>query len=82
MRKNTLVQRLNIIQGQIEGLKKLIKNKEDCQKVIQQFYAINSGLKKTIEDYLKNNLTSCLLSLNLKKRKTVDFLIKEIIKNK
>lgn len=82
MRKKTITQRLNIIRGQVEGLANLIEKKEECQKVTDQFYAINSGLKKVIELYFKENLTACLLSINLKKRRTIEFLLKEIIKNK
>jgi len=82
MRKNTINQRLNIIKGQINGLSKLMEKKEDCQKVTGQFYAINTGLKKAIEIYLKDNLTSCLKSVDFKKRKNIEFVLEEIIKNK
>jgi DNA-binding FrmR family transcriptional regulator len=82
MRKNTIIQRLNIIKGQIDGLTNLIEKKENCQKVTEQFYAINVAFKKAVELYLKENLHSCLKSINLKKRKTVNFLLKEILKNK
>ena len=46
MRKNTIVQRLNIIKGQINGLTNLIEEDKGCQKITEQFYAINAGLKK------------------------------------
>jgi len=82
MRKNTVTQRLNIIKGQVDGLVNLIEEKENCRKITEQFYAINSGLKKAIELYFQKNLNSCLKSVNLKKRKTIEFLLKEIIKNK
>jgi len=82
MRKNTIIQRLNIVKGQIDGLANLIEKKEGCRKITEQFYAINVGLKKAIEMYFKDNLSSCLKSINLKKRKTIEFLLKEIIKNK
>jgi DNA-binding FrmR family transcriptional regulator len=82
MRKNTLTQRLHIIKGQIDGLANLIEKEEDCRRVTEQFYAINFGLKKVMELYFKENLTSCLKSINLKKRKAVEFLLKEIVKNK
>ena len=82
MRKNTITQRLNIIKGQIDGLTKLIEKNEDCRKITEQFYAIIFGLKKAMELYFKKNLNSCLRSLNLKKRKTINFLLEEIIKNK
>ncbi len=82
MRKNTITQRLNIIKGQMDGLANLIQKKEDCHKITEQFYAINVGLKKVIEMYFNDNLSLCTKSLNPKKRKTIEFLLKEIIKNK
>jgi len=82
MRKKTIIQRLNIIKGQIDGLANLMEKREDCQKVTEQFYAVNIALKKVVELYFKDNLTSCLKSINFKKRKTINFLLKEIIKNK
>ena len=82
MRENTIIQRLNIIKGQIDGLAKLIERKEDCRKITEQLYAVNLALKKVIELYFKENLTSCLSSVDLKKKKPIEFLLKEIIKNK
>ncbi len=82
MRKNTLTRRLNIIQGQTNGLANLIEKKENCRKITEQFYAINIALKKAIELYFKENLASCLRSINFKRRKRIEFLLKEIIKNK
>jgi DNA-binding FrmR family transcriptional regulator len=80
MRKNTISQRLNIIEGQIDGLGKLVSENADCQKVMAQFKAVSSALKKTMEIYLKENLECCLK--DMKKNKNAQFLIKEIIENK
>lgn len=82
MRKNTVIQRLNIIRGQIDGLANLIEKKEDCRKISEQFYAVNLALKKAVETYFRENLATCLKSVNLKNRKTIEFLLKEIIKSK
>ena len=84
MRKNTTIQRLHIINGQVDGLGliNLLEKKEDCHKITEQFYAISAGFKKAIEIYLKDNLSSCLKSINFKRRETIEFLLKEIIKNK
>lgn len=82
MRKNTTIQRLHIVKGQVDGLINLIEKEEDCRKITEQFYAVNTGLKKAIEKYFKDNLSSCLKSVNLKKRKTIEFLLEEIIKSK
>jgi len=81
-KKRTIKQRLNIIKGQIEGLARLIENEEDCKKVITQFHAIYSSLKKTMEIYFKENLSSCLKSLNSKNKKKAHFLIEQLIKKK
>jgi len=80
--KKTVNQRLNVIKGQIDGLARLIKREESCQKITEQFYAINIGLKKAVELYFKENLNACLMTINLKKKETIEFLLKEIIKNK
>lgn len=82
MRKNTTIQRLNIVKGQIDGLINLIEKQEDCRKITEQFYAINAGLKKAIEVHLADNLSSCLKSISAERRKTIEFLLEEIIKNK
>jgi DNA-binding FrmR family transcriptional regulator len=82
MRKNTIVQRLNIIKGQINGLANLIEEDKGCRQITEQFYAINAGLKKAMELYFKADMTSCLKSINFKKRKTIEFLLKEIVENK
>lgn len=81
MTKRTVIQRLNIIKGQIDGLANLIKKKENCHKITSQLYAVNVALKKTIELYLQENLNSCLKTINFEKKEAINFLLKEIIKN-
>ncbi len=82
MRKNNIIQRLNIIQGQINGLMNLIKKDTDCQKVTEQLYAVNSGIKKVAEAYFRENLSSCLDSVDQQTQKNIDYLLKQIFKNK
>ncbi len=82
MRKNTISQRLHIIKGQIGGLEKLIEKEDDCRKVTEQFYAINTALKKAMELYFRMNMTACLKSIHFKKRTALEFLLREIIKSK
>ncbi len=82
MRKNSLIHRLHIISGQVKGLAGLIEENADCQKVTEQFQAVNAGLKKAFALYLKENLAACLKTPNTKEKKRIEFLIREIIKNK
>ncbi len=79
--KKRVIRRLKIIKGQVDGLAKLIEKEEDCQKITVQFYAVEQGLKKCLEMYLKENMTSCLKSLDKKAKSKFNFLLKEIIKN-
>lgn len=82
MRKNTLNQRLNIIKGQIDGLARIINEKGTCRKAIEQFQSVNSGLKKVIELYLKENLEACFQSINSKEKEEINFILGEVIKLK
>jgi len=81
-RENTLVQRLNIIKGQINGLSDLVDSEKNCKKVTTQFYAINAGLKKVMELYFKENIDVCIESSKKTDKEKLNFLLKEIIKNK
>ena len=78
----TIIQRLHIVRGQIDALANLISREEDCKKVTQQFYAINSALKKAMEIYFKENINSCLKAVDKKEKQTIEFLLGEIVKNK
>jgi len=79
MRNNSLAQRLNIIKGQLEALTKLIEGDGNCKKTIEQFRAVNSGLKRVVELYLKENLTSCLQSSELKDKEKIELILGEFI---
>ena len=82
MRQNTLKQRLNIIQGQINALAGSIEEDKDCRQVTGQLYAINAGLKKVIQLYFQQNLETCLKPGKKADKKKLNFLLKEVIKNK
>ena len=81
MKKKTIIQRLNIIKGQTDGLINLIEKKEECRKVTGQLYAVNVAFKKVIELYLQENLTSCLKTIDFNEKEAINFVLKEIIKN-
>lgn len=57
-----LIHRLNRIQGQIEAVKKTIKNgdKKDCVKTLRLIKAANNALKKFGEAYVTMHLGECM----------------------
>lgn len=79
-RKNTISQRLNIAQGQIEAIKKIIEeNPENCQEILTQFKAANSALNKAVEIYLQNNINSCLSETPKKDKERIQKLLSELM---
>lgn len=60
-KRNRLIRRLKIIEGQLRGLQKMIANDTYCIDVITQTSAVKQGLS-TIEDLLlENHLGTCIV---------------------
>ena len=79
MSKKTLFQWLNIIKGQIDGLARLIENNEkNCQRVVEQFRAIEAAFKKVMELCFEKNLISCLSLRNVRNKKNNQFINQRI----
>jgi CsoR family transcriptional regulator, copper-sensing transcriptional repressor len=56
-----LVRRLNIIEGQVRGLREMIENGEYCIDVITQSSAIKQGLSNVEDILLEGHLSSCVV---------------------
>lgn len=52
--------RLNRISGQIEGVKRMISEREYCPKIITQIQAVRAALKSLEAVVLEKHLASCL----------------------
>ena len=52
--------RLNRISGQIEGIKRMISEREYCPKIITQIQAVRAALKSLEGVVLKIHLASCV----------------------
>ncbi len=80
-----IINRLNRVQGQIEGLKKAISSPDsgkNCSDVLYQIKAVRSALKKVSEVYAEDYMESCIAdstSNATKKARIVDAL-KAIVK--
>jgi len=59
--KKNLDSRLNRIEGQIRGFKRLIENDTYCDDVITQLSAIQSALNSVASLLLEGHLKSCVL---------------------
>ena len=59
--KKNLDSRLNRIEGQIRGVKRLIENDTYCDDVITQLSSIQSALNSVASILLEGHLKSCVL---------------------
>lgn len=62
MKQDKLINRLNRVSGQIEGLKRQVEagTDEDCLKMLQQLKASINALKKFGEAYVAEYLENCM----------------------
>ena len=76
--KKKLINRLNRIEGQVRGLKKMIEEDTYCIDVIRQTSSTRSALKGLEDSLLEDHLSTCVVSQikNGKEKKAVEEIIK------
>jgi DNA-binding FrmR family transcriptional regulator len=72
------INRLNRIEGQIRGLKKMIEDDVYCIDIISQTSSVRSALKGLEDSLLEQHLSTCVVSQikDGKEKKAVDEIIK------
>ncbi len=82
MAKKSIDSRINNIIGQLNAIKRMVKeNESDCAKIIVQLKAVKAASSSLYENYLSTNLNSCLQGSGRKNKELLNNLIKEISKN-
>ena len=56
-----IIKRLNRIEGQIKGIKKMIEDAKSCEEVLVQISAAKSALHKTGQAMLESHIQHCVL---------------------
>lgn len=59
--KKVLIKRLNIIEGQINGIKQMVHNDRYCNDILIQISAVTKSLKNLGNIMLKNHLSTCVV---------------------
>ena len=59
--KNDLVKRLNVIEGQIKGIKQMLELDRNCDDVLIQVSAVSKSLKSFGNSMLKSHLSTCVV---------------------
>jgi DNA-binding FrmR family transcriptional regulator len=80
-----LIRRLNRIEGQVRGIRKMIEENRDCEATLQQISAVRSAMFRVGVAYVSESLEDCMsgedrpCEENLNRmRKLVDILSKFI----
>lgn len=58
--KKRLTKRLNIIEGQIRGIKQMIENDRYCDDVLTQLSAINKAIESLENSILESHIANCV----------------------
>lgn len=56
----SLIHRLNRIEGQVRGIKKMIENDAYCTDILTQVSAINAALNAFNRELLSNHIRTCV----------------------
>ena len=78
--KKKLLNRLNIIEGQIRGIKQMIEEDRYCDDVLIQITAANNALKSVKNNILENHLKTCVTDEIIKGNTQIIDEVMEIIK--
>ena len=60
--KNKLIKRLNIIEGQVRGINKMVLDDRYCDDILIQIAAVNNALKSLGNSILQNHLKTCVVN--------------------
>jgi len=73
----SLMNRLNRIEGQVRGIKKMVETDVYCTDILTQVSAIQSALNAFNKELLTNHIKTCVVKdiKNGKEEKTIDELM-------
>ena len=57
-----LIHRLNRIEGQVKGIKRMVEQNAYCTDILIQVSAINSALNSFNKELLANHIKTCVLA--------------------
>lgn len=74
-----LIHRLNRIEGQVKGIKRMVEENAYCTDILIQVSAINSALNSFNKELLANHIKTCVADdIRQGKDDTVDDLVKTL----
>lgn len=78
--KRRLERRLNIISGQVNGIKKMILEDRDCIDILNQILSMQAAIRGVWKQVVKGHLEHCIADA-LKNNKHSEELIEELVEH-
>lgn len=79
--KKSLTNRLNRIEGQVRGIKKMLENDAYCTDILTQVSAVQSALNSFSKEILEEHVRTCVVDdIKVGKEEVIDDLLKTIRK--
>lgn len=75
--RSTLIKRINLIEGQVRGIKGMIEKDVYCDEILNQVASIQSALNSVGKLILENHIHGCLVD---RIKKGEDEVVDELIK--
>ena len=60
--KKSIIKRLNVIEGQVRGIKQMVETDRFCEDVLTQVSAVSRSIKSIGNELLKNHLSTCVVN--------------------
>lgn len=74
-----IINRINRLQGQINGALKMIEEGKNCKEVVTQLSAAKSALNRTMNVIVSENLVECVKEAMNNPEENTDELVKEAV---
>ncbi len=74
-----IINRINRLQGQINGALKMIEEGKGCREVVMQLSAAKSALNRTMNIIVSENLVQCVKESMDSSDEDTDVLVKEAV---
>ena len=79
--KKNLTNRLNRIEGQVRGIKKMLENDAYCTDILTQVSAVQSALNSFAKEILEEHVKTCVINdIKEGNEEVIDDLLKTIRK--
>ncbi len=77
--KETLINRLRRIEGQLRGVQTMLEEERDCQEIMQQLSAISSAVRSTSRKFFEDYATLCLADMDQDQSEENQALLREMV---